>query len=63
MKRSLAGILACLASNAQGADGHPFNVKNFGAAGDGQRTDAGAIDKAIQPASDARRPYRRGFTG
>lgn len=47
---SLFGLLVSLAM-AQPAT--QFNVRNFGAAGDGQRTDTDAINKAIQTASDA----------
>jgi polygalacturonase len=42
-----------LASNTQAQPATRFNVRNFGAAGDGQRTDTSSIDKAIESASDA----------
>jgi hypothetical protein len=58
MIRSISAILSCVllvgfASNGQAQPATPFNVKNFGAIGDGQRTDTDAINKTIQSASDA----------
>ena len=47
------GLWVCFASTSQAQPATGFNVKNFGAAGDGQRVDTDAINKAIQAASDA----------
>ncbi|MDR3703464.1 MAG: glycosyl hydrolase family 28-related protein, partial [Candidatus Sulfopaludibacter sp.] len=48
-----ACVLGLLVGVAMAQPGTQFNVRNFGAAGDGQRTDTDAINKAIQTASDA----------
>lgn len=45
-------LLVCFANNCRSQPAAQFNVKNFGAAGDGQRVDTDAINKAIQVASD-----------
>jgi hypothetical protein len=58
MMRSITSVLACgllvgIASNGRAQPAAAFNVRNFGAAGDGRQTDTEAINKAIQSASDA----------
>jgi hypothetical protein len=47
------GLLVWFVGNCMAQPAAQFNVKNFGAAGDGQRTDTDAINKAIQTASDS----------
>jgi hypothetical protein len=47
------GLLLWFAASGMAQPATQFNVKNFGAAGDGQRTDTEAINKAIQAASDS----------
>ena len=53
--RSIASVsvFGVLVSVAVAQPATQFNVRNFGAAGDGQRTDTDAINKAIQTASDS----------
>ncbi len=53
--RSIASVcvFGLLVSGAMAQPATQFNVRNFGAAGDGRRTDTDAINKAIQTASDA----------
>ncbi len=53
--RSIASVcvFGLLVSSAMAQPAAQFNVRNFGAAGDGRRTDTDAINKAIQTASDA----------
>ena len=47
------GLFLWPAGNGVAQPAAQFNVKSFGAVGDGQRTDSDAINKAIQAASDA----------
>jgi hypothetical protein len=47
------GLFLWPAGNGVAQPATQFNVKSFGAVGDGQRTDTEAINKAIQAASDA----------
>jgi len=47
------GLLLWPAGHGLAQPASQFNVKNFGAAGDGIKTDTDAIDKAIQAARDA----------
>lgn len=51
MKRTIYLIL-CLLSLAATSPGQPFNVKDFGAKGDGTHIDSDAINQAIEKASE-----------
>jgi len=50
---SAVAAFICALSSAHGQPTAPFNVRNFGAAGDGAQSDTEAINKAIQAASQA----------